>query len=59
MEPVPTTALATRPAAVDDGPYGAATLRARLGVATAPLTRRVAGPQKRQNPRFDRGFCLA
>ena len=34
MEPVPATALASRPAAVavDDGPFGVAALRARLGV---------------------------
>ena len=32
MEPVPATALASRPAAVavDDGPFGVAALRARL-----------------------------
>lgn len=41
MEPVPATALAPRPAvvAVDDGPFGVAALRARLGVSAAPLTR--------------------
>lgn len=41
MEPVPATALASRPAAVavNDGPFGVAALRARLGVSAAPLTR--------------------
>ncbi|MFD9732660.1 phospholipid carrier-dependent glycosyltransferase, partial [Micrococcus luteus] len=38
---MPATALAPRPAAVavDDGPFGVAALRARLGVSAAPLTR--------------------